>query len=286
MEDIRSIYMPTFNEKEFFLATFGHSVTYPGHTYGPATRSYYLIHYILAGRGTFKANQRTYKLHEGQGFLIEPDVHTIYSSDIDDPWTYIWVAFGGRQAKNIVDSLGLSQDNPIYSCDRESGEKLKEYVMEMLERNNFALSDIYYRWGLLFEFISVLADAQKNFMPKVEVNTYVSHMMQYIHSHIEENISVQDVADYVNLTRSYATTIFTQQTKISLKDYIQNCRLTKARHMLESSSLTIAEIAYSCGYLKSETFTKAFSKRYDISPGEFRKRFLKKGRKFTGITNY
>ena len=283
MENVRSVYMPPFNEENFCLVTFGHSTTYPGHTYGPTVRPYCLIHYILSGKGTFKANQHTYKLHEGQGFFIDSDNQTVYSSDIDDPWTYIWVGFGGHQAKRLVASIGLSQDNPIFSCSLENGEKLDKYVTEMLANNDFSLGDIYYRWGLFFQFISIIADAQKDFRPKAAVDDYVSHMINYIHNHIEEPVTVQDVADYVNLTRCYATTIFTKQTGMSPKDYIQNCRLTKARHMLESSSLTIAGIAYSCGFKQSESFIKAFRKRYNISPGEYRKCFLKHGRKIAGV---
>lgn len=286
MENRQAVNMPLYNEEEFCLVKFGHSFTYPGHTYGPAVRPYYLIHYIISGRGTFKSNQQSYQLHEGQGFFIEPNNQTVYSSDLNDPWQYIWVAFSGRQAKSIADSLGLSADNPIFSCNSENGERLKQCIFKMLEKNDFTLSDIYYRWGLFFKFISILADAQKDFMPKVDVNTYVSHMMNYINHHIEENISVQDVADYVRLTRSYATTMFTKQVGMTPKDYIQNCRLTKARNLLESSSLTVAEIAYSCGYSKSESLVKAFSKRYDISPGDYRKKLLAKGRQLRGVNGW
>lgn len=283
MENICSVYMPSFNEDEFCLVTFGHSVTYPGHTYGPSTRSYYLIHYIISGKGIFKANQHTYKLHAGQGFLIEPNIQTVYSSDMNDPWTYVWVAVSGRQSKRLIESLGLSQDNPIFSCSLENGKKLEECVTEMLGNNNFSLADIYYRWGLLFQFISVIAAAQKNFMPKTDVNDYVVHMINYIHAHIEEPITVPDVADYVNLTRCYATTIFTKCVGMSPKDYIQNCRLTKARHMLESSSLSIAGISYSCGFKQCETFIKSFRKKHGMSPNEYRKNFFKNGRKIAGV---
>lgn len=119
-------------------------------------------------------------------------------------------------------------------------------------------------------------------MVKADVNIYVSNMMQYIHNHISENISVQDVADYVNLTRSYATTIFTKQVGMSPKEYIQNCRLTNARHLLESSSLSVLAVAYSCGFNKSESFVKAFNKKYGITPGKFRKQFQQSGRQLTG----
>ena len=286
MENRQAVSMPLYNEDEFCLVKFGHSFTYPGHTYGPAVRPYYLIHYILSGKGIFKVNQQSYQLHEGQGFFIEPNLQTVYSSDINDPWQYIWVAFSGRQAKIIADSLGMSAENPIFSCTPENGERLKTCILQMLEKNDFSLADIYYRWGLFYKFISILADAQKDFMPKVDVNTYVSHMMNYINHHIEENISVQDVADYVRLTRSYATTMFTKQVGMTPKDYIQNCRLTKARNLLESSSLTVSEIAYSCGYSKSESLVKAFSKRYDISPGDYRKKLLAKGRTLRGVNGW
>ena len=76
MEDMQSINVPPAGESDLFLTTFGHSVTGPGHRYGPAVRSYHLIHFILAGKGTFQANQHTYCLHAGQGFLIEPDYQT------------------------------------------------------------------------------------------------------------------------------------------------------------------------------------------------------------------
>ena len=73
----------------------------------------------------------------------------------------------------------------------------------------FQHADIYYRWGLLFQFISIIAAAQKNFMLKADVNVYVTQMINYIHSHIEEPVTVPDVANYVNLTRCYANTILT-----------------------------------------------------------------------------
>lgn len=149
MEDMQSINVPPAGESDLFLTTFGHSVTGPGHRYGPAVRSYHLIHFILAGKGTFQANQHTYHLRAGQGFLIEPDYQTTYESDADDPWTYIWVAFNGSRAPEIIASLRLSQAEPIYTCTKEQGAKLTAYVQDMLAHNSFTLPGRYYRLGLL-----------------------------------------------------------------------------------------------------------------------------------------
>ncbi|MGE5613279.1 MAG: AraC family ligand binding domain-containing protein, partial [Bacillota bacterium] len=48
----------------------------PGHSYGPAVRDHFLIHYIHSGKGKFCVNGREYNLEGGQGFLICPDVVT------------------------------------------------------------------------------------------------------------------------------------------------------------------------------------------------------------------
>ena len=222
MEDIQSVNVPSAEESELYLTTFGHSVTGPGHRYGPAVRSYYLIHFILAGKGTFQANQHTYHLHAGQGFLIEPDYQTTYQSDEADPWTYIWVACSGRRAPEIIASLGLSQEGPIYTCTKEQGARLTSYVEDMLAHNSFTLSGRYYRMGLLMQFLSVLAEAQRDLMPASDSNTYITHMTAFIRTHLEEPFTVQDLADYMNLNRSYVTTLFKKHLGISPHTYIEN----------------------------------------------------------------
>ena len=191
MEDMQSINVPPAGESDLFLTTFGHSVTGPGHRYGPAVRSYHLIHFILAGKGTFQANQHTYCLHAGQGFLIEPDYQTTYESDAKEPWTYIWVAFNGSRAAEIIASLRLSQADPIYTCTKEQGAKLAAYVQDMLAHNSFTLSGRYYRLGLLMQFLSVLAEAQRDLLPPADNNAYISHMTNFIRTHLEEPFTVQ-----------------------------------------------------------------------------------------------
>lgn len=44
----------------------------PAHSFGPAIRDHFLIHYIIEGSGTFLENGKLYKLHKNQGFIIFP----------------------------------------------------------------------------------------------------------------------------------------------------------------------------------------------------------------------
>lgn len=272
MENSITIDLPIYNEQDLCLNAFGHSVTEPCHRYGPSVRSYYLIHFILDGRGEFLVNNTNYRLTKGQGFLIEPDYQTTYTSDADEPWTYVWVGFSGKSAKGIVDSLGLTQDHPVFTCD--AGEKLKKYVMEMIRHNHLNPADTYRALGMFYLFISTIAGSQKNQAASIDGNTYIKHAVSYIQNHISEAVRVEDVAEYVGLNRSYLSVLFKKHTGMSPIQYIQNCRITKASHLLESSSLSVESIAYSCGYQKPESLMKVFRKTYGISPTAYRKRVI------------
>lgn len=258
------------------LNSFGHSVTEPGHQYGPAVRSYYLIHYILEGEGDFHVHDVHYHLKKGQGFLIEPDYQTTYISDSKHPWAYIWIGFSGRIAGAIVDSLGLSQDNPIFTCGE--GEQLKKYVLEIIRHNHSTPSDTYRAMGMFFLFISTIACSQRDQLPSADGNTYVRHALSFIHRHISEPIRVEDIADYVGLNRSYMSTLFKTHTGMPPIQYIQNCRITKARHLLESSRLSVESIACSCGYQKAESLIKVFRRTYGCSPNAYRKQVIERSR--------
>lgn len=274
MEHSISIDKPIYENQPLCINAFGHSVTAPLHKCGPAVRSYYLIHFILEGKGEFFVNNTNYKLSAGQGFLIEPDYQTVYMSDSEQPWTYIWVGFSGKSAASIISALGLSQDQPVFSSTEP--EKLKQYVMDMIQHNHSHAQDTFYTLGMLFLFLSAIAASNRDILPQTEGNAYVNQAIAYIQNHISEPLQVQDIAGYVGLNRSYLNTLFRQYTGLSPLKYIQRFRLTKAKHMLESSKLSVAAIAYSCGYQRPESLIKIFSQTYGISPAAYRKAVLSK----------
>ena len=57
-----------------------------GHSWGPAMRNQYLLHYVISGRGEYTVGGETYCLHPSECFLIRPGERTFYSADREDPW--------------------------------------------------------------------------------------------------------------------------------------------------------------------------------------------------------
>ena len=141
----------------------------------------------------------------------------------------------------------------------------------MLAHNSFPLSGRYYRLGLLMQFLSVLAEAQRDLLPPADNNAYISHMTNFIRTHLEEPFTVQELADYMNLNRSYVTTLFKRYLHCSPHEYIQNCRLTKAEHLLQTTTFSVESIAYSCGYAKSDSFQRAFLRKAGMPPTAYRR---------------
>lgn len=269
MEKSISIDKPIYEQQSLCINAFGHSVTSPFHKCGPSVRSYYLIHFILEGKGEFYVNNTNYKLSAGQGFLIEPDYQTVYMADGEEPWTYIWVGFSGESADSIISALGLSQEQPVFSSPES--EKLKSYVMEMIRHNHSSAEESFYTLGMLFLFLSTIAGSNKDILPQTEGNTYVNQAISYIQNHISEPLQVDEIARYVGLNRSYLNMLFKQHTGLSPLKYIQRFRLTKAKHLLESSRLSVSAIAYSCGYQRPESLIKIFRQTAGISPAAYRR---------------
>lgn len=59
----------------------GYSICQPGHSFGPAVRPNYIVHYILDGQGEYQIDGCTYTLKKEQGFLIAPNVMATYRAD-------------------------------------------------------------------------------------------------------------------------------------------------------------------------------------------------------------
>ena len=53
----------------------------PSHKFGPHIRNYYLIHFVISGKGTFSTDRGEYALGKGEAFIIKPGEVTVYQAD-------------------------------------------------------------------------------------------------------------------------------------------------------------------------------------------------------------
>jgi two-component system, response regulator YesN len=94
---------------------------------------------------------------------------------------------------------------------------------------------------------------------------------EYIQQHyMDTDLSLRDLACRANISASHFSSVFSQETHQTFKDYLTEVRITKAKELLRSTSLKSADIGYMVGYNDPHYFSSVFKKNTGYSPIEFR----------------
>ncbi len=105
-------------------------------------------------------------------------------------------------------------------------------------------------------------------------NGTIAQAVQYIEAHLFEPLSVETVANAVNLSPSHFSRLFRSTTGFSPHEYIMLHRIDEAKALLQSTTLSVKEIAFRVGYRSEVNFITAFTDKTGASPTQFRKNTL------------
>ena len=94
--------------------------------------------------------------------------------------------------------------------------------------------------------------------------------LKYIEKHYNENISLDDLANSGNVSKSECLCVFKQCLNISPYQYLIDYRIHIATILLQDTDLSIGEVAASVGFEQFSNFSRVFKKKMNISPKEFR----------------
>lgn len=106
-------------------------------------------------------------------------------------------------------------------------------------------------------------------------NKPVMEAKKYIEEHYQENLSLDILAGKVHMNAYYFSSFFKKNTGMNYKEYLNEVRLKHAVSLMLSSDKNVSEIANDVGFCDVRSFTKAFSKKYDDTPGNYKKRLVK-----------
>lgn len=218
-----------------------------------ARSPYTVIHYVRSGRGTVETRGNVYPVNAGQVFIFLPGEAGIYTADAEEPWSFRWVGFNGSLAAAFADLppvLDVPEEVFGGLCDLSRPDCILEYQLAS---------------EILFLQARVLTQIQKKEDP-------IQWVMDYIQTAYMKDISVQFLADQVNLDRSYLYRLFKKRNGCSIQDYILNIRLRKALWYLEEGYST-AETAALCGFRNLSNFFRQFKAKSETNrtPGQWQK---------------
>lgn len=254
---------------DFTILNFGHENCLPSHSFGPQVREYYILHYIVAGKGSYSFGKHQYHLKKGDFFLISPhDSDPIYQADKDMPWEYVWFGFEGSLAKNVLEELGYHNDNRVGHFT--DPEKMNYELQQLISTDFFSKSSTLTIQGKLLELISLLSLDGTNISLNSNMTQVDKHIEQFVlyvrQNYWREDLSVQKIAEDLNLNHSYLSRIISKKFQQSALNYLIKYRLLKARFLVENSDHTIALIAKAVGYQNPLSFSRAYKRVYGHSP--------------------
>lgn len=102
--------------------------------------------------------------------------------------------------------------------------------------------------------------------------TRLRRVIDFIEAHTDEDVGVDDLASVACLSPFHFSRAFKEATGLTPHRFISQRRLQRARLLLETSELSIADVALMANFSSQANFTRAFSRIIGISPGEYRKR--------------
>lgn len=241
--------------------------------------------YVSAGRTEVNVGGEKRVLKEGEGYLCGPKVlHSCHSAD-GSPCNFHSIVFkpklvGGEESsifwrKYLAPVLGVKNLTVFLYPDREPDRKILECIenawhacekeengFEFVTRDN--LSRIIY---LLQQNMSGLRKPATEKLLRDEDR--IKTMITYIQTNYQDELSMSDVAASASISTSEALRCFKRTIGMTPVAYIQDFRIKKARNLLEHTTMSMSEIADSCGFKDMSYFSKTFREKTGKSPTSY-----------------
>ena len=100
--------------------------------------------------------------------------------------------------------------------------------------------------------------------------SYVEEALKYIEANYSEAVTIQDLANWLGLERTYLYRLFKSMVGMSPQAYLLDVRIRQACTLLTHSNLTITNIARSVGYEDSLYFSRLFRRKKGQTPSQYR----------------
>lgn len=268
--EIRKIYSEfntsVYLSKALNLYYGGWEICCPMHTFGPAIRQHYLIHYVTRGKGRLWMNDTCYVIEKDTMFLIRPGITCVYQADKDDPWEYCWICIDGYDVENMLNNSGFDKVNPLF-FDKSNGE-VRDAMLNFIFYFSKYKNNEYMLLSRLYNIFGHMKIQMKKQQAK---SIHVEKAIDYIYENYYKSITIIDIANYLGIDRTYLYRLFKEEYNMSPQKYLLNFRLKAAMNKLEGGNMSIAEIAYSCGFNDASAFCHQFKKVYKDTPLNYRR---------------
>ena len=235
---------------------YGYHECPPGHTFGPAVREHYLLHFIFSGSGYLKKEGGTYSLAAGDIFVIRPDEITTYYASQQDPWRYCWIGFACSDDLEFLRVPVIRQPQVLHIFQRVRNCCEEDYPDGEL-------------FALTFELLYILSqDYRRNNLSTLDYAIYTKTCLDNTYM---QKVSIEEIAKALHIDRRYLTSVFRKAYGCSPQKYLTQLRLKRAKDFLESG-YSVTSAAAMAGFSDLCNFSRVFKSHFGFSPSFIQKR--------------
>nr|WP_090111008.1 AraC family transcriptional regulator [Cohnella sp. OV330] len=246
----------------------GRSIAKPSYEVGPKRIECHSLHFVSEGKVRIEWAGNWAELQKGDLFCLFPG-RTYYYRQLtsESQLRMSWLALDGARAGALLELADVTPDRPyrekaVTPTVKASAERVID-ALAVAERRKPA--EAMALQGMVCElFAGLILD--KTPMETEAQTGWIRECLDFIELHATEGISVQQVAAFAGVHRSYFSNVFAEQVGMPPMKYIQRIRMEKARLLLTETDATITEVALSLGYPNLYTFTRAFKGYYRVPP--------------------
>lgn len=145
-------------------------------------------------------------------------------------------------------------------------------LQETDENNELCTIQLLFKiWDIMTKHID-LASSSSDLYRFNHKQARLQTMMQYIHDHYTEEITLETIAASASISKSGALHIFQSGIHISPVAYLIQYRLAQAAEQLYTTQKSVSSIAEETGFASSGYFCRKFRQHYHMSPNEYRQK--------------
>lgn len=251
------------------------------------------IFYVKEGEAQVHLPDKVVPLRSGYLYIIP--AYTLHSYECHSTFThyYLHVYEGFNSEMNIVELYdfptevaAISDDEMILqrmcaehpmACLPESNPQAYDNVTQFTDyvtryRDMSLWHKMELRGAILMLFSRFIREAK----PRLWTNDdRMKRVLDYMHSHLTQDIDVDELANVACVTKTYLIKIFKQQFGTSPIQYFNNKKIERAQLLLYTTDLPIKEVAYKLGFNDHSYFIRLFHKLSGFTPLEYRKMNIK-----------
>ena len=228
------------------------------------------IFYLKSGSCIYRVNNNTYHLTAGEAMIVAPgDSHcTSYEGLVPCERVIVYCKPEAIPQSFLEKHEGIYQ-NLIRSgkviLNKKGQIKVEGALLRMLEENNMPDKHSFELLGFLVMEMLLFLDRSGIFVCETlpvndEISTDIADTLSYIAQNYQLPLSLEEVADQVNLSPTYLSRKFRKTTGVTFKEYINYIRIKQAVQALLTTDDSITKIAVDCGFNSSNYFKDIFKK--------------------------